>query len=97
MLDAPIVEHFKAAAGERGYQSLINDALRRVVEGESFVADMRLANIDLVVNGKRHRAQAEDRMLLSESCAARSGSPAPTWAATLPARRLHRAPERHAG
>ena len=34
MLDTPIIEHFKATAGERGYQTLINDALRRAVEGE---------------------------------------------------------------
>lgn len=41
MLDTPIVEHYKAVAGERGYQTLINDTLRRAVEGEHFVADMR--------------------------------------------------------
>ena len=41
MLDMPIVEHYKAVAGERGYQTLINDTLRRAVEGEHFVADMR--------------------------------------------------------
>lgn len=43
MLDAPIIEHFKAAAGERGYQTLINDALRRVIEGEQTISDMRFA------------------------------------------------------
>lgn len=43
MLDAPIIEHFKAAAGERGYQTLINDALRRVIEGDQTIADMRFA------------------------------------------------------
>ena len=43
MLDAPIIEYFRAAAGERGYQTLINDALRRVIEGERVVADVRLA------------------------------------------------------
>jgi uncharacterized protein (DUF4415 family) len=41
MLDMPIVEHYKAVAGERGYQTLINDTLRRAVEGEHFVTDMR--------------------------------------------------------
>ena len=41
MLDAPIIDHFKAAAGERGYQTLINDMLRRAVEGEHIVADVR--------------------------------------------------------
>ena len=43
MLDTPVVEHYKAVAGERGYQTLINDTLRRAVEGEHFVADMRSA------------------------------------------------------
>ena len=43
MLDAPIVAHYKALAGERGYQTLINDTLRRAVEGERFVQDMRTA------------------------------------------------------
>lgn len=43
MLDTPIVEHFKAVAGERGYQTLINDTLRRAVEGEHFVSEMRSA------------------------------------------------------
>lgn len=41
MLDAPIIEHFKALAGERGYQTLINDTLRRAVEGEHLEADLR--------------------------------------------------------
>jgi len=41
MLDAPIVEHFKALAGERGYQTLINDTLRRAVAGESLEANLR--------------------------------------------------------
>ncbi len=43
MLDAPIVAHYKALAGERGYQTLINDTLRRAVEGELFVQEMRSA------------------------------------------------------
>lgn len=41
MLDAPIIEHFKAMAGERGYQTLINDTLRRVIESEHLEADLR--------------------------------------------------------
>ncbi len=41
MLDTPIIEHFKATAGERGYQTLINDALRRAVEGEHLAANLR--------------------------------------------------------
>jgi hypothetical protein len=41
MLDRPIVEHFKALAGERGYQTLINDTLRRMIESEHLEADLR--------------------------------------------------------
>ena len=41
MLDAPIVEHFKALAGERGYETIINDTLRRVIEAGHIEADIR--------------------------------------------------------
>ena len=41
MLDAPIVEHFKALAGNRGYQTLINDSLRRMIEAGHLEADLR--------------------------------------------------------
>ncbi len=41
MLDAPIVEHFKALAGERGYQTIINDTLRRVIESGHLETDLR--------------------------------------------------------
>lgn len=41
MLDSPIVEHFKALAGDRGYQTLINDTLRRVIECGHLEADLR--------------------------------------------------------
>ena len=41
MLEAPIVEHFKALAGDRGYQTLINDTLRRVIEIGHLEADLR--------------------------------------------------------
>jgi uncharacterized protein (DUF4415 family) len=41
MLDTPIVEHFKSLAGERGYQTLINDTLRRVIETGHLEADLR--------------------------------------------------------
>jgi uncharacterized protein (DUF4415 family) len=43
MLDAPIIARYKAIAGERGYQTLINDTLRRAVEGEHIVQDVRNA------------------------------------------------------
>ncbi|MDR2000795.1 MAG: BrnA antitoxin family protein [Zoogloeaceae bacterium] len=41
MLDMPVVDHFKALAGERGYQTLINDTLRRVIESGHLEADIR--------------------------------------------------------
>lgn len=41
MLDVPVVEHFKALAGDRGYQTLINDTLRRVIETGHLEADLR--------------------------------------------------------
>ena len=41
MLDAAIIEHFKTVAGDRGYQTLINDTLRRAVEGQSLVTELR--------------------------------------------------------
>lgn len=34
-LDSVIVEHFKSKAGERGYQTLINDALKQALQAES--------------------------------------------------------------
>jgi uncharacterized protein (DUF4415 family) len=41
MLDAPIVEHFKALAGERGYQTLINAALREAMQRETLESVLR--------------------------------------------------------
>lgn len=41
MLDAPIIDHFKALAGDRGYQTLINDTLRRMIEAGHIEADLR--------------------------------------------------------
>jgi uncharacterized protein (DUF4415 family) len=34
-LDGVVVEHFKAKAGTRGYQTLINDALKQAIQAES--------------------------------------------------------------
>lgn len=42
MLDTAVVEHFKRVAGERGYQTLINETLRRATAGEGFVNDLRM-------------------------------------------------------
>lgn len=41
MLDAPVVEHFKAVAGGRGYQTLINEALREAIRGQDVVDAVR--------------------------------------------------------
>ncbi len=43
MLDAAIIAHFKTAAGERGYQTLINDTLRRAVSGQDLIGEVRYA------------------------------------------------------
>jgi BrnA antitoxin of type II toxin-antitoxin system len=34
-LDMAVVEHFRSRAGGRGYQTLINEALRRAIEQEN--------------------------------------------------------------
>jgi uncharacterized protein (DUF4415 family) len=34
-LDTAVVEHFKAAAGARGYQTLINEALKNAIHAET--------------------------------------------------------------
>lgn len=41
MLDTGLIEYFKAQAGERGYQTLINEALRRAVEREALEDTLR--------------------------------------------------------
>ena len=41
MLDAPIIEYFKEMAGDRGYQTLINETLRRAVDARHLEADLR--------------------------------------------------------
>ena len=40
-LDAALIEYFKAKAGERGYQTLINDALKEAAERETLEATLR--------------------------------------------------------
>jgi uncharacterized protein (DUF4415 family) len=40
-LDAAIVEFFKARAGARGYQTLINEALKQAIEHESLQDTLR--------------------------------------------------------
>jgi len=40
-LDAAVVEFFKARAGTRGYQTLINEALKQAIERESLEDTLR--------------------------------------------------------
>ena len=40
-LDSAIVEHFKAEAGERGYQTLINEALKNAIQAKSIEKTIR--------------------------------------------------------
>jgi len=41
MLDASIIDFFKTKAGERGYQTLINQALHQAVQGDQMEATLR--------------------------------------------------------
>jgi uncharacterized protein (DUF4415 family) len=41
MLDAAVIEFFKAKAGVRGYQTLINQALHQSMSGEQLEAVLR--------------------------------------------------------
>ena len=41
MLDAGIVAYFKAQAGNRGYQTLINEALKKAIEQNSLEKQLR--------------------------------------------------------
>jgi uncharacterized protein (DUF4415 family) len=40
-LDAALIEYFKAKAGARGYQTLINEALKRAIEQETLEDTLR--------------------------------------------------------
>jgi uncharacterized protein (DUF4415 family) len=40
-LDGAVVEHFKAKAGDRGYQTLINEALKQSIQAESLEGVVR--------------------------------------------------------
>jgi uncharacterized protein (DUF4415 family) len=41
LLDTVLIEYFKAKAGERGYQTLINDTLRQAKERETLEETLR--------------------------------------------------------
>src|SRR5437762_10883760 len=40
-LDSVIIEHFKSKAGERGYQTLINETLKQALQVESIEATIK--------------------------------------------------------
>ena len=40
-LDGAVIEHFKSKAGDRGYQTLINDALKQAIQAESIEGVVR--------------------------------------------------------
>ena len=40
-IDAPVIEYFKAKAGGRGYQTLINEALKQAIVQENLEATLR--------------------------------------------------------
>ena len=40
-LDGAVIEHFKAKAGDRGYQTLINEALKQAILAESLEGVVR--------------------------------------------------------
>ena len=41
MLDGAVIAYFKARAGERGYQTLINQALHQAMTGEQIESTLR--------------------------------------------------------
>jgi hypothetical protein len=41
LLDTVLVDYFKAKAGERGYQTLINDTLRQAVTSDTLEETLR--------------------------------------------------------
>jgi uncharacterized protein (DUF4415 family) len=40
-LDGAVVQHFKAKAGDRGYQTLINEALKQAIQAETIEGVVR--------------------------------------------------------
>jgi uncharacterized protein (DUF4415 family) len=40
-LDGAVIEHFKLKAGDRGYQTLINEALKQSIQAEAIEAVVR--------------------------------------------------------
>lgn len=40
-LDGAVIQHFKAKAGDRGYQTLINEALKQAIQAETLEGVVR--------------------------------------------------------
>ena len=40
-LDGAVIEHYKSKAGDRGYQTLINEALKQAIQAESLEGIVR--------------------------------------------------------
>ncbi len=40
-LDGAVIEHFKSKAGDRGYQTLINEALKQAIQADSLEGVVR--------------------------------------------------------
>ena len=40
-LDGAVIEHFKSKAGDRGYQTLINEALKQAIQAETIESVVR--------------------------------------------------------
>ena len=51
-LDASLIEHFKGMAGERGYQTLINETLKRSLQQSDIETMIRKAIREELMSGK---------------------------------------------
>jgi hypothetical protein len=51
MLDASVIAFFKAKAGERGYQTLINQALHQAMQAEQIETTLRRVIREEMANG----------------------------------------------
>lgn len=52
-LDQAVIQHFKKLAGTRGYQTLINEALKNAIEQERLEATLRKIIRQELGSGKR--------------------------------------------
>lgn len=54
-LDVAVIEYFKAKAGGRGYQTLINETLKKAIEGETLESIVRRVLREEIQRGCRSR------------------------------------------